>query len=218
MRRLLEWITAPRQVSRLFEPFFRIRGYRKAQPGTLQQARRVLIVRPDHLGDVILTSAFLREFRKSWPEAKITLLVDPESESLVKFCPYVDHIEVYSRFKTGPFGRIRRFFREANWARRHLWPQHFELAIVPRWDTQIFREAFLAYLSGAKWRVGFSEEGNTIARSEEPQEVLYTHLAPSGAAGHDVQQSLNLLRFMGGTVLRGVAFSKSDLRPETSDL
>jgi ADP-heptose:LPS heptosyltransferase len=167
---------------------------------TLSEARRVLIVRPDHLGDVILTSAFLREFRKNWPDAEITLLVDPASRPLVEHCPYVDHIEVYPRFRPCTFGRVRRYFREAYWAGRHLWPYRFDLAVVPRWDTQMFREALLAYLSGAQWRAGFSEEGNTIARTEGSYEILYTHLAPSGVPQHEVQKGLELLAWMGGAV------------------
>jgi heptosyltransferase-2 len=185
----------------LFEIFFRWLGYRNpGGPATLAEARSVLIVRPDHLGDVILTSAFLREFRKNWPDAEITLLVDPASWLLVEHCPYVDHVEVYEWWRPCAFGRIRRFVREVNWARRHLWPRRFDLAVVPRWDTQLLREAFLAYLSGAKWRVGYSEEGNTIQRAEESCEILYTHLAPSGTCKHEVQKSLDLLNWMGGTI------------------
>src|SRR5262249_55483881 len=69
-----------------------------------------------------------------------------------------------------------------------------------------FREAFLAYLSGAKWRVGFASEGNTIESNEEPYDVLYTHLVPSGSPKHEVEKSLDLLTWMGGNV--------SDIRTE----
>jgi heptosyltransferase-2 len=201
MRRLLTWITAPSQVRRALEIFFRCFGYReRSGAATLAEARSILVVRPDHLGDLVLTSAFLRELRKNWPDAEITLLVDPASQLLVEHCPYVDHVELYARWRPCAFGRVRRFVGEVNWARRHLWPRRFDLAIVPRWDTQLFREAFLAYLSGAKWRVGFCEEGNTIVRNEESYEILYTHLAPSGPPEHEVLKSLDLLAWMGGTV------------------
>jgi ADP-heptose:LPS heptosyltransferase len=201
MQRLLIWVTSPAQVKRLFDNLLRCLRYRRGgRLATLADARRVLIVRLDHLGDLILTSAFLREFRKNWPEAEITLLVDPASRPLVEQCPYIDHIEVYARFRPCAFGRVRRFVRELYFAGRHLWPHRFDLAVVPRWDTQLFREGLMAYLSGAKWRVGFSEEGNTIVRTEESYEVLYTHLAPSGVPQHEVRKSLELLTWMGGTV------------------
>jgi heptosyltransferase-2 len=201
MRRLLTWLTAPAQVRRFFEVVFRWRGYRKPVcPAALADARSILIVRPDHLGDVILTSAFLRELRRNWPGAEITLLVDPASQLLVERCPYIDHVEVYARFRPCFLGRVRRLVREVSWARRHLWPRRFDLAVVPRWDTQLFREGVLAYLSGAKWRVGFCEAGNTLPRAEESYEILYTHLAPSGACKHEAQKSLDLLAWMGGEV------------------
>ncbi len=201
MRQLLTWLTAPAQVRRLCEWFFRSSGYRDpAHPANLSSARSILIVRPDHLGDVILTSAFLREFRRNWPQAEITLLVDPAAKPLVEQCPYVDRIETYARFQPCFLGQVRRLVREVLWARRHLWPHHFELAVVPRWDTQLFREAFLAYLSGAKWRVGFSEAGNTLPHREGSFEPLYTHLAPSDGCRHEAQRSLDLLAWIGGNI------------------
>lgn len=201
MRRFLNWFTAPSQVRRIFEIVFRWMGYRNsARPANLAEAQSILILRPDHLGDVILTSAFLREFRKNWPHAQITLLVDPASKVLVEHCPHIDHVEVYPRWQPCALGQIRRMVREVNWARQHLWPRRFDLAVVPRWDTQIFREAFLAYLSGAKWRVGYSEDGNTLPRAEASCEILYTHLAPSGVCKHDAQKSIDLLTWMGGEV------------------
>jgi ADP-heptose:LPS heptosyltransferase len=48
--------------------------------------------------------------------------------------------------------------------------------------------------------VGFSEAGNTIPRPEESNEILYTHLVPTGPPKHEVQKSLDLLLWMGGTV------------------
>jgi heptosyltransferase-2 len=201
VNRSLTWLAAPAQILRLFESFFRWRGFRNSvHPAALAEARSVLIVRPDHLGDVILMSAFLREFRKNWPQAEITLLVDPASKALVEHCPYIDHLEVYPRWQPRAFGQIRRMLHEMNWSRQHLWPRRFDLAVVPRWETKIFREAFLAYLSGAKWRVSYSEAGNTLPREEESCEILYTHLAPSVVCKHDAQQSLDLLTWMGGEV------------------
>jgi heptosyltransferase-2 len=186
-----------------FEIPFRWMGYRKpVPPASFAAARSILIVRPDaKLGDVVLTSAFLRECRRNWPEAKVTLLADPTCWPLIEHCPYVDRVELYPRWRPHVFGQIRRLMHEANWARQHLWAHHFDLAIVPRWDHKVHREAFFAYFSGAKWRVGYSEEGSVLPRNErEYAEILYTHLVPSGPAEHEVQKMLELLTWMGGAV------------------
>ena len=202
MRHLFNWLTSPRQVRRVFERVFRVLGLRPSSgSGTLADARRVLIVRLDHIGDLILTSPFLREIRRSLPGSEITLLVTPECRPIVEHCPYVDHVVVHARFRPAPFGRVRRIVQEISFSRNRLWPRHFDLAVVPRWDTQLFREGFLAYLSGARMRVGFEESGNTVIRNDDSYACLYTHLAPSGSHMHEVEKYLALLQWMGGSVV-----------------
>ena len=42
-----------------------------------------------------------------------------------------------------------------SFARHHLWTRSYDLAIVPRWGVDYFESSFLAFLSGAPWRVGY---------------------------------------------------------------
>jgi heptosyltransferase-2 len=160
-------------------------------------ARSILIVRLDHIGDLILTTPFLREVRRNWPAARITLLVTPASRPVVEYCPYVDRVEAYQGFRESRWGSIRRLLQEIAFCREHLWSRRFDLALVPRWDTQLFREGVLAYLSGARMRVGFAEQSNTIPRNDHSYECLYTHLAPGGSHRHEVEKCLSLLTWLG---------------------
>lgn len=41
--------------------------------------RRLLVIRNDRIGDLVLTSPFLRELRRNFPSSHITLLVAPAS-------------------------------------------------------------------------------------------------------------------------------------------
>lgn len=54
---------------------------------------RVLILRPDHIGDVLLFSGALRPIRRRWPTAEITLVVREHVVNLVERCPHVDRVE-----------------------------------------------------------------------------------------------------------------------------
>ena len=201
MKRPLTWLCAPQRVRTVFELHFRTLGLRRRRgPSKPAEARSILILRLDHIGDLILTTPFLREVRRNWPSAEITLLVTPASRPVVEYCPYVDHVEVYPGFRESRWGSIRRLFQEVAFCREHFWKFRFDLALVPRWDTQLFREGVLAYLSGARMRVGFAEQSNTIARNDDSYECLYTHLAPGGSHQHEVERYLSLLTWMGCAV------------------
>lgn len=52
--------------------------------------QRVLLIRPDHLGDVLLTTPALRLLRAQWPEAHITALVGPWAADVLQRSPHVD--------------------------------------------------------------------------------------------------------------------------------
>jgi ADP-heptose:LPS heptosyltransferase len=52
--------------------------------------RRVLLIRPDHLGDLLLTTPALRLLRAQWPEAHVTALVGPWAAEVLRRSPHVD--------------------------------------------------------------------------------------------------------------------------------
>lgn len=53
---------------------------------------RILILRPDDIGDCVLFSGFLQHFRTKWPTAHIDLMVQPHIRNLFERCPHVDRI------------------------------------------------------------------------------------------------------------------------------
>lgn len=54
--------------------------------------KRLLIVRPDSIGDFIIFSAVLEEYVKMYPEHKIDLLCQPKVKELVKPIPFVTRV------------------------------------------------------------------------------------------------------------------------------
>jgi ADP-heptose:LPS heptosyltransferase len=51
---------------------------------------KILIFRPDNIGDVVLFTGALKHLRKKFPDAYITLAVLEHAVNLVEVCPYVD--------------------------------------------------------------------------------------------------------------------------------
>jgi len=63
--------------------------WKRAKPA-LRECRRIVVIRPDEIGDVLLTSAFFRSLRKSAPAAHITAITNEICRPLLENCPYVD--------------------------------------------------------------------------------------------------------------------------------
>lgn len=61
--------------------------------------RKILIIHTAFIGDLILSTGFIREVKRGFPEASIDLLTTPVSAELFQFNPYLDN--VYSFAKRG---------------------------------------------------------------------------------------------------------------------
>ena len=156
-------LTNPKTSLILGEKIFYLLGKRKnSHIPSPRQIDTILIVRLDEIGDVVMTSAFLRELRNAAPQARITLLVKPKVLNFVERCPYVD--EVLSFTCDDLTSDLNRHVKAIRFSMSNLWAKDLSLAIIPRWDTDISHATFLAYFSGARWRIGYSETVNRINR------------------------------------------------------
>ena len=83
---MIEWL----------EPIFEAEGYRFTPDGKNPSATNILILHESSAGDFIAMSPMMREIRRAYPNAHITLVVDKRAESLAEQCPYIDEIFVKS--------------------------------------------------------------------------------------------------------------------------
>jgi len=181
-----------------------VRRRRAARPLSLQALRSVLIIRLDEIGDVVMTTPFLRELRRNLPSAWITLVVKPAVYNLVELCPYVNEVLTFDPRVGGRLPQMRLHARALRFARKFLWGRKFDLAIVPRWDVDFYHASFLAYFSGAAWRIGYSENVSERKKvANRGNDLLYTHVLNDNDLKHEADRNLDLLRFLGGTVEDG---------------
>src|SRR6516165_1230519 len=118
-------ILSPEMTVALGEPVFRLLGKRKNAKGLPHvNCRRILVVRLDEIGDVVLCSAFLRELRRNFPCATITLIVKPATRNLVELCPYVDEVLT---FDWRAINLRTRHLRALWMAVKRCWPHSFDL-------------------------------------------------------------------------------------------
>jgi heptosyltransferase-2 len=162
----------------------------------LKDFRNILIVKLDNIGDAVLLSPFLRALRANAPDARITLMVREPAADIVALCPYVDRVVgvIVEAWDDGFQSRDREFV--AAYERKS-----FDLAIVPRWDTDEFGAGAIARRSGARRIVGFSEGvSQTKARANRGFDAQYSDTLPRVMPDHTVRQNLALLEFMNATV------------------
>lgn len=111
----------------------------------LLKPQRVLVVRTDRLGDVILSLPVLTALKESFPGVHVAMLLRPYTAELIEGYPDVDEILLFGEpTKWQSFWRIQDWVR---WLRRH----HF--------DTVLFLHpkplpALLAFLARIPCRVG----------------------------------------------------------------
>ena len=163
---------------------------------------RILVVRPDRIGDVVLSSSFLRELRRTFPHAWITLIVRPSVYGLVELCPYVNEVLRYDGEAQGRFWRLRLHARALALCWNFLWKRRFDLAILPRWDADFFHSTFLAYWSGARRRVGFSENVSSAKKKiNKGYDRLLTDAVEDCEVKHELEHNLDWIRYLGGEVV-----------------
>ena len=114
----------------------------------------MLLVRPDHIGDVLLTSPAVALLRESLPGAHLSYLVGPWSAEVARAGPSVDSLRTlaYPAFtrhsSPNVFAPYVLLMREAARLRR----ERYDLAVVFRPDH--WWGALLALVAGIPVRVG----------------------------------------------------------------
>ncbi len=117
---------------------------------------RLLLIRPDHLGDLILWLPAIKALREAWPEAYLAALVGPWAEPVLKLAPWVDDVITFElpyfarRPKTDPTEPYRILLNLA----RRLRAARFDVALNFRPD--FWWGALLSAAAGIPGRVGFN--------------------------------------------------------------
>lgn len=149
---------------------------------------RILIIKPSALGDVIHTLPLLKILRMRYPEARISWLLNREIQGLLEGHPDLDRIFPFNRQAWGEMGRLSRTLQEFSGLIRQVRQARFDLVL----DVQgLFRSGLIAYLSGARCRLGF-------ANARELSPLFYTLKAPVPPGEiHAVERYLSLLSPLG---------------------
>ncbi|MBS3071714.1 glycosyltransferase family 9 protein [Candidatus Pacearchaeota archaeon] len=109
--------------------------------------KKILILKNDKIGDMIVSSGFIREIRKAYPQAKITLIASEANRNLIEKSNYYDKMLTLNYTLTN-YKEFKDFLKMALKLRR----DHFDLGIDLR--GSIYNIFFLLFLAGVKIRAG----------------------------------------------------------------
>jgi lipopolysaccharide heptosyltransferase II len=183
-----------RLFARLTAPFL--------PPSNLHPPSSILLIRPDHLGDLLFTTPALRALREAFPQARITCLVGPWAEAVVTSNPCLDEVMLcpFPGFTRQPKKSVIEPYVVLERYARLLREKEFDLAVVSRFDH--WWGALLAYLARIPRRVGYD-----IAEVKP----FLTDAVPFVPGRHEVEQNLTLMKAVGGQGEHAIAPSAHPL-------
>jgi lipopolysaccharide heptosyltransferase II len=180
---------------------------RPLQPGD-PQIRRILVVRVDLIGDVVLSLPAVRALRRAYPQAEIDMLVLPSATGVLAGERDLAHILTYD---PNIWRRPIALLKPRNWQGvRAL------LATLrgPRYDLCVSVAgdwgSVLARLSGARRRVGYAGEAYPGFMTDPVPGRRYA------SAMHEVEYVLRLARAAGGSVIAADAQPRLCVAPEAA--
>src|SRR2546421_8596424 len=162
--------------------------------------KRILVIRLDLIGDLVLSLTVVRALKRTYPEAQIDLLATPASARVALHDPNLSEIITYDpNIWRRPKALVQlKNWREARKLARRMRSRHYDLAI----SVYASWAAVLAVLSGAKRRVGYGPEGFPGFMTDPVPGGIpgrWRHYAPVDNK-HEVDYCLQLAQAAGATL------------------
>src|SRR3712207_1561721 len=122
--------------------------------------RRILLVRLDNLGDVLLTTPAFRAVRQTLPEAHLTLLAGPAGCEIGRLDPDIDETILYRAPNEDVYFRLPQDPERELAAVEALRERDLDAAIIfTSYKQSALPAAYLCYLAGIPLRAAGSFEG-----------------------------------------------------------
>ncbi|MFH1772399.1 MAG: lipopolysaccharide heptosyltransferase II [Candidatus Omnitrophota bacterium] len=151
---------------------------------TRNPPKKILIVRTDRLGDVILSTPVISVLRKNFPHAHIGFLCRPYTYEAVNRNPYLDEVIVYDKY--GKQKSLLSTIKFAFFIRR----KHFDWSIILHPTN---RAHLISFIAGIPFRVGWDRKMGFLLSKRLP------HVKQDGLK-HESEFNLDILRSLSLTV------------------
>ncbi|NIN63501.1 MAG: glycosyltransferase family 9 protein [Anaerolineae bacterium] len=166
-------------VARMSAPFVN----QASLPASVRRPR-ILLIRPDHVGDVLFTTPAVRALRSALPEAYIAYLAGPWSREIVQDNPHLDNVIScpFPGFTRRPKAHSLEPYVVLWKHARSVRAMAFDVAVVLRFDH--WWGAMLTYWAGIPVRVGYALPEST---------PFLTDALEYERGHHEVEQNMRLV-------------------------
>ncbi|MBP7087973.1 MAG: lipopolysaccharide heptosyltransferase II [Candidatus Omnitrophica bacterium] len=146
----------------------------------VKEPKRILIVRTDRLGDVILSTAVVENLRLAFPKARLAFMCRPYTASILEYNPYLNEVIIYDKDnKHKSFPASLKF---AFYLRR----KKFDWAIILHPTNRVHIVTFLARIP---IRVGWNRKYSFLLTKK------IEHTKQKGLK-HELEYTLDILRHL----------------------
>lgn len=166
-------------------PFSLFRSLTKSKI-KISEPERILVVRADRIGDMILTTPIFKSLKERYPLAHITCLASTLSSQLIERNPYIDSIIKYDP-PWFDYCEKNKLIRDYLNILLLLRTQKYNMAIDLRGN--IFNFFFLMLLAGISQRVSFDAAFGSF---------LLTHKVPFIRGKHETDYFFDIIKALGG--------------------
>src|SRR5438874_4392221 len=181
--------------------------------GAGNQVKRILAIRLDNLGDVLVTTPALHAIKTSLPGATLTLLASPVGAQVAYLNPDLDEVIVYQAPWMDPWHKLPQDSQREQQMIASIRERHFDGAIIfTSFRQSPLPAAYLCYLADIPLRVAASIDG--------PGSLLTTRHKHPERMMHEVERGLDLVAAIGLTTedLDLVLHVPTDARTHIDDL
>jgi heptosyltransferase I len=149
--------------------------------------RKILIIKPSALGDIVHTLPFLAVIRKTYPASEIHWVVANGLHTFLEGHPMINRLWIMNKDRWKRFSRFRKNIQEISTFRRDLALEHFDVSIDL---SGLLRSGLITFAAGARYKLGFTD-------SDEGSPFFYTHKIEGGREIHAIDRYLKLAALMG---------------------
>lgn len=148
----------------------------RSQPKT-NQSFKVLFIRVDRIGDMVLSTPVFRSFKSKYPHTQIDVLTSAANCAILENNPYIDRTLIFPKSK-----KIFKRIKFINRLRRDNFQAVFDLHA----DYSLLT-ALIAFAIGKKQRIGFKYSG---------REVFFTNVADISLKKDFIDLTCSLLNIL----------------------
>jgi len=159
----------------------------KAKITLSSNPRKILIVKPSSLGDVIHSLPFLNAVKNCFPKSEIHWVIAKGLEGILESHPMINKLWVIDKDSWKNIQNVKSTIREIKALFRNLKQGKYDLVV----DLQgLLRSGVITAATGAPVRIGFRE-------AREGSSVFYTHKVEGGKNIHAVDRYLKIAESLG---------------------